>query len=185
MTRPLAVAALLTLALAVAGCRATEPAPTPGADAPEVSLEDLPSLRLERRFAVAPETVFDTLTVPELMVVWWGPGVTFDLDVREGGAWTIVREAGGREYLATGEYLEVQRPNRLRYTYSMPQFSPNSDTITVDIRADGDGSVLVFEHAGVDIASELSELAPGLISQSEMGWEMGFDLMEAAWGGEG
>lgn len=138
------------------------------------------SVRIERRFDVPPETVFDTLTDPELMPVWWGEA-EFDIDLRVGGHWQIVRWDGETKYLAKGEYLDVERPSRLRYTYAMPQFSPNSDTITVQIAAVDGGSSLVFEHSGEDIASELRGLSPGEASPSETGWQQGFDLMAAAW----
>jgi uncharacterized protein YndB with AHSA1/START domain len=138
-------------------------------------------IRIERRFDVPPETVFDTLTDPELMPVWWGDDAEFDIDLRVGGKWTIVRWEGGEEYLATGHYLEVERPFQLQYTFAMPQFSPNSDTITVRIEEDNGGSLVRFEHSGEDIADELRDLPPGNTSATEAGWQQGFDLMVAAW----
>jgi uncharacterized protein YndB with AHSA1/START domain len=80
-----------------------------------------------------------------------------------------------------GAYVEVDPPHRLRFTIAMPQFSPNSDTISLEITPDGDGCVVVFVQSGVDIASELRELPAGERSASEAGWQQGFDLMEAAW----
>lgn len=139
------------------------------------------SLRIERHFSVSPETVFDTLTVPEKMRAWWGEDVDFDVDLRVGGEWTIIRREDGVEYRATGTYLDVQCPSVLKYTFAMPQFSPNSDTITVRIAGDDAGSSVVFEHTGEDIAEELKGLAPGETSATEEGWQQGFDLMEAAW----
>jgi uncharacterized protein YndB with AHSA1/START domain len=140
------------------------------------------ALRLVRTFDVAPEVVFDAFTVPEAMRVWWTEQTTFDLDVRVGGRWRIVRREGEQTYVAEGEYLDVERPHRLRYTFGMPQFSPNRDTISIEIAREGNGCIVVFEQAGVDIASELRELAPGERSASEAGWQQGFDLMAAAWG---
>ena len=138
-------------------------------------------LRIVRRFSVAPEVVFDALTNPESMRIWWGENTEFDIDLRVGGRWTVVRREVDTEYLATGEYLEIERPHRLVYGYSMPQFSPNTDTISIDITADGGGSVVTFEQAGEDIAGELREVDPGDISASEAGWQHGFDLIAAAW----
>ena len=78
--------------------------PNPVADPEDPSLSGGPSLRIERRFEVPPATVFDTLTVPEMMRVWWGEDVEFNIDLRVGGEWTIVRREDGVEYLATGTY---------------------------------------------------------------------------------
>ena len=63
----------------------------------------------------------------------------------------------------------------------MPQFSPNSDTITIDIEEDNQGCSFTFEHAGIDIAEELRDLPQGDTSASEAGWQQGFDLMVEAW----
>lgn len=72
----------------------------------------------------------------------------------------ITNRRDGTDYTAVGEYLEVDSPRRLVYTFSMPQFSPNSDTITIDIAPDGAGSVMTFTHSGIDIAAELSRFRP-------------------------
>ena len=37
----------------------------------------------------------------------------------------------------------------------------------------------MFEQSGEDTVRELSELAPGTVSQSEAVWRQGFDLIEA------
>jgi uncharacterized protein YndB with AHSA1/START domain len=91
------------------------------------------------------------------------------------------RREGETTYTATGTYLEIERPHRLKYTYAMPQFSPNSDTISIEITPEEDGCVITFMQAGEDIANELLELPPGSTSASEAGWQQGFDLMAAAW----
>jgi uncharacterized protein YndB with AHSA1/START domain len=138
-------------------------------------------LRIERQFNVEPEVVFDAFTKPEAMRVWWTEETSFDIDLREGGRWTITREADGTEYTMTGEYLEIARPHRLKYTIAMPQFSPNTDVITIDITPTAAGCSVTFVQSGVDITSELREFPPGTVSESEKGWHQGFDLMEAAW----
>jgi uncharacterized protein YndB with AHSA1/START domain len=138
-------------------------------------------LRIVRSFSVPPQVVFDALTNPESMKIWWGENVAFDIDLTVGGRWTITRREDDTEYIATGEYLEIEQPRRLVYTYRMLQFSPNTDTISIDIASDKDGSVVTFEQTGEDIASELRELPPGNVSASEEGWQKGFDLMDAAW----
>lgn len=142
---------------------------------------ETPHLRIVRRFDVSPQVVYDTFTDPELMQVWWGENTTFDIDLRVGGRWTIIRREEETTYTATGEYLEIERPHRLKYTYAMPQFSPNIDIISVEITPEGAGCVVTFVQTGEDIANELRELLPGSISASEVGWQQAFDLMAAAW----
>lgn len=141
-----------------------------------------PFLQIVRQFNVAPEVVFDSLTKPKDMRIWWTDDTDFEIDLRVGGTWKITRTEGDMTFMMTGEYLEVDRPKKLAYTISMPQYSPNSDTVSVDIAQNGKGgSEVTFVQSGPDIAEELRALPKGEVSQSEQGWQQGFDLMEEAW----
>ncbi len=139
-------------------------------------------LRIERSFHASPETVFDAFTEPTAMRVWWTENTSFEIDLRVGSTWTITREENGTTYVMTGKYLEIDRPHRLKHTIAMPQFSPNEDVITIEIMAEGaGGSRMQFTQSGPDIASELGDLQEGAVSESEKGWQLGFDMMEEAW----
>lgn len=140
------------------------------------------NLRIERHFDVPAQVIFDAFTDPKAMMAWWTDQTTFDMDLRVGGQYTITRKQGVETFVMTGKYLEVEQPRRIRYTISMPQFSPNSDIVTIDITPDGKGgSKVVFVQSGVDITAELKDLPAGTVSESEKGWQQGFDLMEVAW----
>jgi uncharacterized protein YndB with AHSA1/START domain len=108
------------------------------------------------------------------------PETKFDIDLRVGGKWSITNRRDGTDYTATGEYLEIERPRRLVYTFAMLQFSPNSDTITIEIEPEGIGCVITFTQAGVDIANELREVPLGQKGGSEQGWDQGFGSLAAA-----
>jgi len=139
-------------------------------------------LKIERQFNAVPEKVFDAFTHPDEMRVWWTDETKFNIDLRKGGRWTITRKEGNTTYVMTGKYLEILKPFRLKYTIAMPHFSPNYDTISIEIKPDGrNGSIMKFVQEGKDIDSELKELPKGAISESEKGWQQGFDLMEKAW----
>jgi uncharacterized protein YndB with AHSA1/START domain len=142
---------------------------------------NIKGLKIIRRFNTSPDVVFDAFTKPDAMRIWWSDETSFDIDLRTGGKWTITRKEGDQTYVMTGEYLEVDSPFRLRHTIGMPQYSPNFDIISIHIKPDKDGSVLIFEQSGSDIETEIQELEPGETSPSEAGWQQGFDLMEAAW----
>jgi uncharacterized protein YndB with AHSA1/START domain len=144
-------------------------------------LADELKLQIVRHFAVTPDIVFDALTNPAAMKIWWGDDAKIEADLCVGGRWQIIRQEDGVEYVAVGEYLVIERPSRLVYTFGMPQFSPNSDTISFEIAANESGCIVTFEQAGEDTATELRELPPGAVSQSEAGWQQGFNLMAAAW----
>ena len=143
------------------------------------------ALRIVRRFAAPPERVFAAWTDPALAARWLfrgGPtseaGRT-ELDARPGGAWTITDRREGADYTASGEYLEVDPPRRLVFTFAMPQFSPNSDTITVELAADGDGTLMTFTQAGGDITDELRQTPPDAESGSATGWGWMFAGLDA------
>ncbi len=139
-------------------------------------------LKIERHFDVEPEKVYRAFTNPKDMIVWWTPDTEFDIDLRVGGQYTITREENGTKYVMTGKYLEVERPYKLKYTCAMPDFSPVIDTITVDIRTNENGSSqLRFIQVGEGIHKELEQLPEGTISNTEKGWNYGFDLMEKSW----
>ncbi|MCC5905059.1 MAG: SRPBCC domain-containing protein [Balneolaceae bacterium] len=143
------------------------------------------SLKIIRKFDVAPEVVFDAFTKPQAMRVWWTEDTIFDIDLRVGRNWTITRKEGDVTYEMTGKYIDIVRPIRLKYTISMPQFSPNSDTVSIFIAADGDGGcVMTFTQSGPGISEELTALPAGEVSESEKGWQQGYDLMSDAWTNE-
>lgn len=139
-------------------------------------------LTINRTFDVPPETVFDAFTKPDAMRVWWTDDTEFDINLKVGGTWTITREEDGTVFTMTGEFLEIDRPRLLKYTIAMPQFSPNSDIVTIDITPkENDKCSVTFVQSGPDIAAELKDLHDGQISESEKGWQQGFDLMVKAW----
>lgn len=141
--------------------------------------QNMKSLRIERQFDIGPEKVFAAFTNPEDMRAWWTEETEFEIDLRAGGKYVITRKEDDVTYRMTGAYLEVNKPNKLKYTCAMPDFSPIVDTITIEIRSDGKGgSLMSFLQEGEGIDSELQELPEGAVSESEKGWQMGFDLME-------
>ncbi|MEM6804900.1 MAG: SRPBCC domain-containing protein, partial [Bacteroidota bacterium] len=133
----------------------------------EIPQKKASELEILWEFEVGAEKVFDAFTRAEDMNVWWTPTTSFDINLELGGSWTIRRTEGEEIYTATGQYLEIEAPHRLRYTYSMPQFSPNTDTISIDIHANKKGSSLVYKVSGPDIAQELASTPKDSISQSE------------------
>ncbi len=52
----------------------------------------------------------------------------------------------GAEILGLGEYLEIDRPRQLVFTFAIPQFSLDFDQIVVEIAPNGSGSLLTLTH---------------------------------------
>jgi uncharacterized protein YndB with AHSA1/START domain len=122
------------------------------------------ALRLEHRFAAAPEQVFDAWTDPEVLRRWWAaqrdwtsPGC--DVDLRVGGRYVLrMLDTAGTVHEVGGEYREIERPHRLAYTWEWlgdEGLHPGHESlVTVEFRADGGGTVVMLEHTG--LASEES-----------------------------
>jgi uncharacterized protein YndB with AHSA1/START domain len=110
-------------------------------------------LRFTHRFDAAPEKVFDCWVDPEKVKRWFffspfAESMEYDLDIRPGGSYRVVRREKG-EFTAIGEYLEIEPPRRIVFTFSMPQFSPDVAPITIEIAPDGDGTLLTFTEVGL------------------------------------
>jgi uncharacterized protein YndB with AHSA1/START domain len=77
--------------------------------------------------AAPPDRVFDALTDPRQMTQWWGEKGLYRLtenkvDLRVGGKWSTAGVgADGKEFSVDGEYLEIDRPRVLLYTWN-PSF---------------------------------------------------------------
>ena len=116
-------------------------------------LREKPSLRLERRYPVAPEKVWRAWTDPEALKRWWGPDANdrvslAQLDVRVGGRFRIV--FGGRQgtdHEVQGVYREVVPNCRLVFTWTWPNTTPERESVvTIVFKAAGAGTELDFRH---------------------------------------
>ncbi|SOC06455.1 uncharacterized protein YndB with AHSA1/START domain [Ureibacillus xyleni] len=98
------------------------------------------TLTMKREFDVAPEKVFDAWINPEMMRKWLftleGTNKVAQNTPQVGGTWEIVDHRGGKDYRAIGEYLEMDPPKKLVFTFKMPELSGNdlADTITVELK---------------------------------------------------
>jgi uncharacterized protein YndB with AHSA1/START domain len=112
-------------------------------------------LVVTHRYAASPERVFDAFLDVEvarrfLFATATGEMITAEIDPRVGGRFTFTErrpEMGDVRHI--GEYLEIDRPRRLVFTFGVPQFDPRMTTVTIEIRPDGDGCELVLTHDGV------------------------------------
>lgn len=135
-------------------------------------------LRIKRHYRASPERVFDAWLDPKLAGRWLfttpeSEAHKTEIDARVGGKWTITDRRGGTDYTAIGEYLEIDRPRSIVFTFGMPQFSDGFDKVIVEIAPDGDGSILTLTQIG---------LPPGSEKPLMEGWGKMFDALETALG---
>jgi uncharacterized protein YndB with AHSA1/START domain len=108
-----------------------------------------------------PDVVFPYLIDPELLVRW--QGTKAELDARPGGIYRVEIISGS---IARGEFVEVDPPRRLVYTFGwesdeMP-IKPGSSRVQVDLEPDGDGTRLHLRHTG---------LPEDAVPQHREGWD--------------
>ncbi|MFI4975348.1 MAG: SRPBCC domain-containing protein [Caulobacterales bacterium] len=130
-------------------------------------------LRVTRRFDASPQRVFDAWLDPKLAGRWLFTSPTSEthttqIDARIGGAWSITDRRDGVDYRAIGEYLQIDPPRRIVFTFAMPQFSDAFDTVTVDLAPDGAGCILTLTQVGVAPEDQAATLA---------GWDGMFDML--------
>jgi uncharacterized protein YndB with AHSA1/START domain len=142
-------------------------------------------LRFERRIAAPPEVVFSFFTDPDLFIQWFG--LDAELDPRPGGRFRV-RATGRSHLVVSGEFVEIDPPTRLVYTWGwepldevhhgVTEVAPGSTTVEIELVPHGeDGTILRLRHSGLPTRTACEF--------HSMGWDMTLDrLMVAASGGD-
>jgi len=97
-------------------------------------------IEINRRLPAPIAEVFRWWTDPELLCEWMTPvgTVEAEVDLRVGGRLRIVMKGEGRVIEHTGEYLEIDPPRRLVFTWVSPYTGSVPSVITVELHAAGD-----------------------------------------------
>ena len=99
------------------------------------------------------EEVFAAWTDPDSVRLWMCAGEVTEaratLDVRVGGTFRIDMIAGSSVYEHTGEYLEVEPPRRLVFTWVSRATNHRRTVVTVELHERGDQTELVLTHEGL------------------------------------
>lgn len=104
-------------------------------------------LRIERRFAAAPETVFAFVTRPEHLLQWWGPEAMglkdHQLDFSRPGPWfaTLVNAEGGLHKMS-GRVVAVDPPRSVEFTWGWHDATDrrgHESRVRFEMRPDGAG----------------------------------------------
>ncbi len=104
-----------------------------------------------------------------------GEMVRSEVDARVGGRFTFTDRRNGEDVEHTGEYLEIERPRRLVFTFGVPKYAKHFDRVKVEIAAREDGCELTLSH---EMNPEWSEYAKG----TQDGWTMIVEGLAAAIG---
>ena len=110
---------------------------------------------VERRFAAGPERVFDAFLDARVARHFLFATTTWEMieaevEPKVGGrfAFTERRPRMG-DVRHVGEFLQLDRPRRLVFSFSVPQFGASSTRVAIDIAPERGGCALTLTHEGV------------------------------------
>ncbi len=118
-------------------------------------------------FAAEQERVFDAFLDVHvarhfLFATPAGEMITAEVEPKVGGHFTFTeRRPDMGDVRHIGQYLEIDRPGRLVFTFGVPQFDPGMTTVTIEIRPIGNGCELTLTHHGV---------SPDYRDGTQLGW---------------
>ncbi len=124
---------------------------------PAAPAGELVTVRISRRLEATPERVFDAWLDPRSAGKWLfatpeGEMVRVEIDARVGGRFVFVDRRAGEDIEHTGEYVEIDRPRRLAFSFVVPKFSREPARIQVDFApaaANPGETLLTLVHEGV------------------------------------
>lgn len=101
---------------------------------------------ITRHFAAPRDLVWRAYTEPEHVREWFGCDMMemteVTSDVRPGGRYRYVGEAGGTEHPFAGEYLEVEAPRRLVFTETYENIPGSEHRCELTLEEVDDGTLL-------------------------------------------
>jgi uncharacterized protein YndB with AHSA1/START domain len=132
----------------------------------------VPTVKIRRVIASPAQKIFDLWTRPELMARWMSPfpgAVHCDVvaDVRVGGTFRLSMSSADSQCEIEGTYVQIERPNRLVFTWFGPPTQNANTLVTVELKALQTGTELTLTHEKLPTA----EVRQGHTT----GWEYMFD----------
>jgi len=138
------------------------------------------TVRVQRVMPAAPDVVFDEWLDRESLQEWMCPRPVRVLDVtveaHVGGVVRFDLDDSGTRVLITGQFLAIDRPRQLRFTWANSNWpDPTTESVVkVDFAPVGDDETLMsIEH---------SLLPPEEFESFHSGWTLTFEQLAAALG---
>jgi uncharacterized protein YndB with AHSA1/START domain len=129
--------------------------------------------QVTRRFRSPAERVFDAWLDPALTRQWFAPGLgemtRVQIDAYVGGTFWFVQRRNGADAQHTGEYLEIDRPRRLVFTWRTPP-ATSASRIIIEIQPMTDGCELTLTH-------EMEPEWESFIGRAEEAWRKMVDAI--------
>jgi uncharacterized protein YndB with AHSA1/START domain len=129
-----------------------------------MSTRPSPIARASRRIGASPERTFAALIDPALVGPWMFGGeavVRIAIDPRVGGRFSIVVRRAGQDLDHHGEYLAIDSPRRLAFTWGVG--AGDRARVTVEVAPEPGSCVVTFAH-------ELHPDWAHVLAHSEAAW---------------
>jgi uncharacterized protein YndB with AHSA1/START domain len=104
--------------------------------------------RVERVLRASAQDVFNAWTDPSVMTRWLSPSgrAEVEVDLRVGGSFRVAMVGDGMRIDHHGEYLVVESPRKLVFTWCSRYTGPGSSVVTVVLTPRGDETHLLLIH---------------------------------------
>ncbi|MCI3205493.1 MULTISPECIES: SRPBCC domain-containing protein [Pandoraea] len=114
----------------------------------------LQTVRVSKVLPASRDEVFDAWLDPDGMCEWMLPGTVKHCDVmlepRVGGRFHIFMKSAGADYVHTGEYLVMDRPSKLAFTWLSSRMDQQRTLVTIELFERGEQQCeLVLTHERV------------------------------------
>jgi uncharacterized protein YndB with AHSA1/START domain len=117
-------------------------------------------LHLKHIFQASVTTVFDAWITKPVAELWLFKNKTnqlaYDANVKEGGKFSVDEQDGQIKIDHWGQWLEIDRPKRLRFTLEVPAHFEGVSEVTVEIKETPGGTELNFTQQNIDVSKTKS-----------------------------
>lgn len=134
------------------------------------------SVEVETTIRAPRDAVFDAWLSPDRMARFlcaFDSHVSeIDVDPKVGGAFRIVMSSARGSFEHRGRYLEIDRPRRVRFTWSSPATNNEETQVTVTFTLEGDSTRVVLAHSGL--------IEPEQRERHQSGWKSILQKLQSA-----
>lgn len=129
------------------------------------TIATVPTVRISKMMPARREDVFNAWLDADGMRHWMCPGdikeTEIEIDARVGGKFSLVMHGEENNYEMTGEYVEIEPPRRIAFTW-VSHTAVAGSLVTLELHDRGEETELVLTHERLPSAD--------IAAQHEGGW---------------